>query len=523
MAYKVLYRKYRPKTFSDVVGQHKITDTLKNELISNKIAHAYLFTGSRGTGKTTCAKILAKAVNCLNPQNGDPCLECANCVGIENGSIMDVLEIDAASNNRVDDVRTLIEEVAFTPANAKFRVYIIDEVHELSSSAFNALLKTLEEPPEHAIFILATTEVHKLLTTILSRCQRFDFRRITPDDIADRLEHICSLENATIEREAALMIARIADGGMRDAISILDQCIIRNNNVSIATVQETAGVIGKDHLFELAEAVNEQDGVKALNIINDLHENSKDLTRLCEELIEHFRHLMLIKTMGDKQSLIVMSDDEKRRLTDLATKMKLSAVIQSLETLQKTLDKMKFSIGRIEIEMAFVRLCNPSLDTSTDALLRRIEAIEQGRFAVSPIQKPTKSTQKQAPVNDAPNTPSLTEELSKNAVEFKDWQEVVHIIKDYSKTVGTAFSTSQAYLSGDYLLVDGSRIAFELLRTKPELKEQFKTALFNITGKNYKLGPYVKPKGVTDKGEPDSINMLIKRAEDAGIEVKTTE
>ena len=231
--YKALYRKYRPQQFSDVVGQPQVTDTLKNELMAGRISHAYLFTGSRGTGKTTCAKILAKAVNCLDPQNGDPCGKCDVCRGLDDGSVLDVVELDAASNNGVDSIRALIEESNFTPTTAKYRVYIIDEVHMLSVSAFNALLKTLEEPPAHVIFILATTEVHKLLPTILSRCQRFDFRRIAPEDIAGRLEWVCTQENVTIDHDAAMLIAVTADGGMRDALSILDQCIGRSDGHEI--------------------------------------------------------------------------------------------------------------------------------------------------------------------------------------------------------------------------------------------------------------------------------------------------
>ncbi|MFR7553197.1 MAG: DNA polymerase III subunit gamma/tau, partial [Acutalibacteraceae bacterium] len=274
--YKALYRKYRPQLFADVVGQPQVTVTLKNELMAGRISHAYLFTGSRGTGKTTCAKILAKAVNCLDPQDGDPCGACPVCRGLDDGSILDVVEIDAASNNGVDSIRALIEESNFTPANAKYRVYIIDEVHMLSVAAFNALLKTLEEPPAHVIFILATTEVHKLLPTILSRCQRFDFRRIAPEDIAERLELVCEKEHVEIDRDAAMLIAVTADGGMRDALSILDQCIGRSTGtVSYALVAETAGLAGRGHLESLAQCIHEHDRSGALEKIDVLYKGSK--------------------------------------------------------------------------------------------------------------------------------------------------------------------------------------------------------------------------------------------------------
>ena len=246
--YQVLYRKYRPKVFADVVGQPQVTVTLRNELQAGRIAHAYLFTGSRGTGKTTCAKILAKAVNCLHPVEGDPCGDCEICRGIDSGAVMDVVEIDAASNNGVENIRNLREEASFTPAAARYRVYIIDEVHMLSIGAFNALLKTLEEPPAHVIFILATTEVHKLPATILSRCQRFDFKRIASEDIADRLSDVAKREGAALEREAALLIARLADGALRDALSLLDQCMGRSREVTQAVCNRNGG-IGQPRAF----------------------------------------------------------------------------------------------------------------------------------------------------------------------------------------------------------------------------------------------------------------------------------
>ena len=262
--YQVLYRKYRPQQFSDVVGQTQVTVTLKNEVMRGRIAHAYLFTGSRGTGKTTCARILAKAVNCLHPKDGDPCRECEICRGLEEGSILDVEEIDAASNNGVSDVRSLIESSNFTPATAKYRVYIIDEVHMLSPQALNALLKTLEEPPPHVIFILATTEVHKLLPTILSRCQRFDFKRIAPEAIADRLEFVAQEEGAQLDREAGLLIARIADGALRDALSLFDQCLGRDRHVTLEIVNQTAGLAGREYLTSLAQTVADRDIPQAL-------------------------------------------------------------------------------------------------------------------------------------------------------------------------------------------------------------------------------------------------------------------
>ena len=290
--YQVLYRKYRPKVFADVYGQEHVTSTLLNEIKEGRISHAYLFTGSRGTGKTTCAKILAKAVNCEHNQNGEPCNECEVCRGLDAGTIYDVVEIDAASNNGVDNIRDLREEANYTPARGKYRVYIIDEVHMLSTGAFNALLKTLEEPPAHVIFILATTEVHKLPATILSRCQRFDFKRIQPETMSVRLKEVAQAENMNLSNEAALLISRIADGGMRDALSILDQCAGRSRDIDEALVSDVAGIAGREALYELSQAISDKSSGKALDIISTLHQNSYDMERLCVEMINHFRNFL---------------------------------------------------------------------------------------------------------------------------------------------------------------------------------------------------------------------------------------
>ncbi|MBR2100593.1 MAG: DNA polymerase III subunit gamma/tau, partial [Eubacterium sp.] len=296
--YQVLYRKYRPRIFADVYGQEHVTSTLQNEIQQGRISHAYLFTGSRGTGKTTCAKILAKAVNCENAQNGEPCNECEVCKGLDNGSIYDVVEIDAASNNGVDNIRDLREEANYTPTRGKYRVYIIDEVHMLSTGAFNALLKTLEEPPAHVIFILATTEVHKLPATILSRCQRFDFKRIQPETMAKRLHQVAELEGIELENDAAILIARIADGALRDGLSILDQCASRSKKVTSELVSIVAGLAGKEALFKLSECISAKQINEAINIIADLYQYSFDMERLCVEMINHFRNYLIVKTVN---------------------------------------------------------------------------------------------------------------------------------------------------------------------------------------------------------------------------------
>ena len=386
--YQVLYRKYRPRVFDDVVGQNHITATLSKEIESGKVSHAYLFTGSRGTGKTTCAKILSKAVNCLNPVNGNPCNECEICKGIDDGTIVDVAEIDAASNNGVENIRDIRDEINFTPASCKYRVYIIDEVHMLSIGAFNALLKTLEEPPAHVKFILATTEVHKLPVTIVSRCQRFDFRRVTPEAMISRMKQIASLEGFSVEDEALSLISRISDGGMRDALSLLDQCTGHAENITAEVVCAVAGMAGKDHLFALAEAVSGADSAEALRIISNLHTNSVDMERLCTDMINHFRNLMIVKTVSRPEGLIVCTDSEMEQFKAQSSKFTLEGILKSISLLQACLAEMKRGVNRrIEMEMTFIRLASPKLDTDNEAVLRRIADLEfklkNGEIAVS--------------------------------------------------------------------------------------------------------------------------------------------
>lgn len=357
--YQALYRKWRPKTFDEVSGQPHVTLTLKNELEGGRISHAYLFTGSRGTGKTSCAKILSKAVNCLNPVNGNPCGECEICREIDSGSLLDVVEIDAASNNSVDNIRDLREEVNFTPARCKYRVYIIDEVHMLSQGAFNALLKTLEEPPAHVVFILATTEVHKLPATILSRCQRFDFRRIAPEDICQRLLHIASKEGFTLTEGAAALIARIADGGMRDAVSLLDRCCAKDSHIDESVVSAASGMADTRHLYKFSEFIANNDFAGAVSLVSKLHSEFCDLEILCSELLVHFRNIMIAKTVPDCKELIICSASELSELAAIASRMKLSKILSCLETLEQTADNIKGSPEKkVYFESAVVRMCS---------------------------------------------------------------------------------------------------------------------------------------------------------------------
>ncbi|MBQ8860648.1 MAG: DNA polymerase III subunit gamma/tau [Ruminococcus sp.] len=377
--YQVLYRKYRPSTFEDVIGQPQVTVTLKNELKSGRINHAYLFTGSRGTGKTTCAKILAKAVNCLELNDSNPCGVCENCKGIDSGEILDVVEMDAASNRKIDNIRDIIDEVAFTPSKAKYRVYIIDEVHMLTTEAFNALLKTLEEPPKHVIFILATTEVHKLPSTITSRCQRFDFHRIKPKDIAYRLQTIAKAESISLTDEAASLIAVISDGGMRDAISLLDRCIgIAENEVTAEVVRNAAGLASKNYLFELCTCTINKNPAKALSLVDRLYGESKDVARLCDELISHFRSLMLIKTVNNPREMLAFADREFEAAQSQCDYLSLADIVYFMDVLSRAFERMgKGTNNRTELEMALVKLCSPELDSTTEALTSRVAALER--------------------------------------------------------------------------------------------------------------------------------------------------
>lgn len=571
--YQVLYRKWRPKTFSDVSGQEHITTTLLNELSTNRLNHAYLFTGSRGTGKTTCAKILAKAVNCLHPVNGNPCGECEICKGIDSGSMLDVTEMDAASNRKIDDIRQIIDEVQFKPSKCKYRVYIIDEVHMLTTEAFNALLKTLEEPPEHAIFILATTEVHKLPQTILSRCQRFDFHRIPPRAIADRLLYVASQEGVTLSDGAALLAASVADGALRDALSLLDRCIAISSDIDEDVVRSAAGLARKTYLFELANCVINKNTAKALEIVNRLYGESKDMARLCDELLSHFRTLMLIKSVKNPRDIIIMADDEFEQAQVQSDYLSLADIVYYMDVLSRAYQNMGRGTGdRTELEMAVVKLSSAELDGTIEALTARVTALEkavkkgirvncvpeQVQAASQPVQseppkpevqksepekvqevKPVVETEKDEPV--APTTkiqgqpaqeqPVLTASTPKKAVQrqsvdldaiynnaqpFPDWAEVVNNMKPVSRTIAAAFANSSAYTSGKYMLIDtDNEMAFELLKNN-ERRQEIRQLIFETTGQHYNLGPYKRP-SAKQEDKTDPVDRLVESLQGSDV------
>ena len=536
--YQALYRKYRPKVFKDVIGQPHITITLQNELSSGRIGHAYLFIGSRGTGKTTCAKIFAKAVNCTELIDGNPCGTCELCCEIDSGEIMDIVELDAASNNGVNDIREICDSAAFTPAKAKYRVYIIDEVHMLSAGAFNALLKTLEEPPAHVIFILATTEMHKIPATILSRCQRFEFHKISADDIAQRLNFVSQQEGATIERAAATMIARISDGAMRDALAILDKCLGLEKTISTRVVSETVGIASSEQLFELAKAILEKVPQKTISIIDDFNMHSKDMLRLTHELIGTFRNMMLIKTLNDAKNLLVVSEEDYSTLCNLANKISIKNIIFVLDTLQQSFEKMHHGCdAKTELEICLIKLCTPDVNYSNEALVNRLEAVERQLQAISAIpglareiatQKTPQTVsddKKSAPSQVVTTTTSIKSSaenvslsnLQKNAQKMTNWNAVLEVLKEHSHTIAMAFKGSAAYISGDFVLIDSkNEMAFELLR-KSSQRDKIREAIKNVTGKAYKLGPYTRPREEASIDDP--LDSLADTARQLGINV----
>ena len=387
--YQALYRKYRPQTFDDVSGQLAVTQTLKTQLMTGKMSHAYLFTGSRGTGKTSCAKILAKAVNCLNPDNGNPCNCCEACRAIDSGSCMDVLEIDAASNNGVDNVRDLRDDAVYTPSQVKMRVYIIDEVHMLSISAFNALLKIIEEPPEHLLFILATTELHKVPATILSRCQRFSFRRISQEDIAARLQYVAYQENIDLDDSAARVLARLADGGLRDGLSLLDQCAsATTGELTAQRVYACLGIAGEQTCGELMGYVASHDTKRALELFNRLYTEGKDLSAMLDEMACLTRDLLVMKTAGNGGITMLSGVADDQEVLQLTKALTSGELVRIMNLLQTTLAGFTRSASRrMDAELCIVQMCQPELDLDAKALNARLtrleEQIKSGSFTVA--------------------------------------------------------------------------------------------------------------------------------------------
>ena len=424
--YQALYRKWRPKVFSDVIGQVHITETLQKQVAEQRTSHAYLFTGTRGTGKTTCAKILAKAVNCEEPVNGDPCCKCPSCIGIESGSFLDVLELDAASNNGVDQVRALRDEAIYSPANVKKRVYIVDEVHMLSTAAFNALLKILEEPPEHLMFILATTELHKVPATILSRCQRYSFKRIIPADIAKRLTYVAAQERIDLTPDGAEILARLADGALRDGLSLLDQCAGSGETVDSAVVLDVLGLAGNLQTAQLLEHILRRDAKEALLLLNHLYSGGKDVGAVLGELSTLVRDLLLRRTAPEGGAALLSGGYDSATLDRLGKSGSGNRFLYIASTLQKaTADLYYSSNRRTDAELCIIRLCDESLSGDLTALESRIqrleEALERGQVirtaveqsvAAKPVEKAVSAAKPAPKVEETPpwEMPPLPEE-----------------------------------------------------------------------------------------------------------------
>ena len=406
--YQALYRKWRPKVFSDVIGQEHITETLKRQVAEGRTSHAYLFTGTRGTGKTTCAKILAKAVNCEHPVNGDPCCQCPSCVGLENGSFLDVLELDAASNNGVDQVRALRDEAIYAPANVKKRVYIVDEVHMLSTAAFNALLKILEEPPAHLMFILATTELHKVPATILSRCQRYSFKRILPKDIAKRLTYVAQQEQIDLTPDGAELLSRLADGALRDGLSLLDQCAAAGGTVDSRAVLEVLGLAGNLQTAQLMQDILDRNAQAALLLLNELYAGGKDVGAVLGELSTLTRDLLLRKTAPEGGAALLSGGFDSATLDKLGKGVPANRFLYLASTLQKAAADLYYSADRrTDAELCLLRLCDESLCGDLTALENRVtrleDALERGaeiRTAVKQsvaAAEPPQAAEKPAP------------------------------------------------------------------------------------------------------------------------------
>ena len=565
--YRALYRKWRPSRFEDVVGQQAIVTALKNQVATSRIGHAYLFTGTRGTGKTTCAKIFAKAVNCPHQEGGDPCCQCDICRGIENGSILDVVEIDAASNNGVDNIRDIRDETAYTPSECTYKVYIIDEVHMLSMAAFNALLKIMEEPPSHVIFILATTEIHKVPATILSRCQRYDFGRIQPQDIAARLLYIAGEEQIGLAPDAADLIARLADGALRDALSILDTCIGVSSQVDAELVRRMSGVTDRGYLFEISAGVHNRDSAGVLAQVATLRQRSVDMKRLCEELINHYRNLMLAALPGGGALLTGVPPEEESRYMQMAGEIPQAESIRAIQALGSAMERMSRGTDqRIELELALFSLTEPvapaaqsaaatpfvsapAAPTSSTWASKAPEPAQPAAQQPPPQPEPAAAP---APVQDEDLHPwEVNEPLSPKTLPEKEtptpapsapvpqsapsaapadtlmlypqWHDVVEVLLSselpkQEPALIPYLRTSKAYFDGKRVLIDGGDVFRDFLRRSPESRVHIKDIIEEKTGVRCPIGPYTPPKADQPQAVAN-VEELLARMQAQGVDV----
>ena len=495
--HQALYRKWRPQTFDEVCGQEHITSVLKYETANNKFSHAYLFCGSRGTGKTSCAKILAKAVNCENPQNGNPCNKCPSCIAINAGTATDVLEMDAASNNGVENIRDIRDEVIYTPSSLKYRVYIVDEVHMLSGSAFNALLKTLEEPPEHVVFILATTELHKLPSTIISRCQRFDFRRITTTVLSDRLSYISEQENIEYDADALRLIAKFAQGGMRDAISLLELCAGNRTKITAELVDSTIGSGGRENIERTIKAIARSDYDALFSAIDSVVRSSRDIAVFWQEFVSYYRDMLVFKTTSSAERYLDLTQNEAERLKATTALFTKETLIHHCKILDDTLKVLLYSATvskRTTAEMALVKMCDTALDTSTDALLSRISKLENliasGRLTTIAKESDKKAEQgdnsadSTATVNKGDTKPQAENAVASNTFEgpvlkpLRGWNEIAQraAVDDFSKVGFLKGAKAYSGSDGNIYVKFSNDFAMSMVN-KPQVRDNIRAAI----------------------------------------------
>ena len=547
--YHALYRKWRPQKFADGVGQDAIVTALQNQIAAGRIGHAYLFTGTRGTGKTTCAKIFAKAINCLDHSSPDPCGECEVCRGIDDGTVLDVSEIDAASNNSVDDIRDLRDETAFLPTVCQYKVYIIDEVHMLSTSAFNALLKTMEEPPPHVIFILATTEVQKVPATILSRCQRYDFSRITAEDIAGRLRYVASQENFELTDGAAQLIGRLADGAMRDALSILDTCAGVSTSVDEALVRRMAGVTDRAYLFEISDAITKKDAVTALQKVAELRQKSVDMRRLCVELAGHYRNLMLASLPQGTSLLAGVSPEEEAAYAARAS-LPQSEAVRGIEAFGDALEKMgRGTDQRIELELAIFSLTQPEIRPVAVAAapaMAQNNPAQPAPFASAPVspqpipapapafppaavEQPAMETFQTVAPTPAPAAaaavPGMSQSDSRGPVQvhtpqpFEPWNAVLQTLQERDPALSSFLRGSTAYYDGKRVLIACSETFRDYMRKNKETGKTLKSIILEVSGVRCNIGPYEPKKTHPDGQEVRPIEDTLKTMQSLGVDV----
>lgn len=517
--YRALYRKWRPNTFDDVCGQNQVTDILKYQVAENKTSHAYLFCGSRGTGKTSCAKILAKAVNCLSPQNGNPCNACAACLSIDNGTATDVIEMDAASNTGVDNVRDIKEEIIFTPADLKYRVYIIDEVHMMSGSAFNALLKTLEEPPSHVLFILATTELHKLPSTIVSRCQRYEFRRLTSEILMDRLFTIANAEGIDLEQSGARLIARTAQGGMRDAVSLLELCAGRKQRIDAALAGETLGLGDRETLSRIVFAITEKDHACLYREIADITMSSRDISVFWQELIDFYRDMLIASATANAQEYLDLTELEFQTIKELCARLPLERLIYHSKLLEEAQAAMlRPGVSRRTVaELALTRMCEERLSSSTEALLSRIEKLEAeisrlktGVVISTPEPARIEKTQKapQPVPADEKKADTVPAKKAEAVKRISYWSEVAEKLIAAKPSLVAALTGTVALMGTDgELLIRVENSFYKNLLSRPDVTELILRCVAEESG-----GDFV-PKAVKvdclQKGEEDFLGELL--------------